>query len=201
MFMKIKSKKIAHMLTLVGLIVITFYVYTYDAVDTPIFDSSEKIVYRFWDHFEEAKITGNIATSDNPWGNTVAKIKIADEDKNDPYIDRKAIFALPTSELTYDVTIPEKEKTVFRATVGVHPLASAWGGDGFRAKVDVVSDGMLKNVLDEYIMPKDGLKELNVKLYKYRGKKIELKLSISNDGGKNSVGDWAVWVDPQLVVK
>jgi hypothetical protein len=148
--------------------------------------------YDFYDNFEQAEIGGYEDRDDTPWGKNVAKVVLEHDGK------KWAIFSLPGTSLSYPVAIPRKGKASLETSLCIHPVARSWGSDGFRMKVEVTAGRSFKTIADDYVLPENCI-DVNAPLDEFAGKEVIVKFSVTNDPGKNGLGDWAAWVEPRIV--
>jgi hypothetical protein len=152
----------------------------------------EKVLFDFSQLFRTATLEGN-ERADIPWKETIAVITVPEED------NKKAIFAAPDSSMAYRITLPNRKNILLKTSIGYHPISQGWDSDGLRMKIVVSSKRYSKVILDEYIMPREGFIDAKLSLDEFAGENVVIKLSTTNDPGKNGNGDWAVWLEPKIL--
>lgn len=155
------------------------------------------IVYDFIDISKADKI-GDAEEPRNPWGRRIALVDI-----DLTYGVQKAILCMPETTLIYNNVYIPSDKIDFVSYIGFHPTASKWKvSDGTKMKVEIIADNQApETVLDKYVLPEDGFWKAKASLSKFAGKNITIKFSALNVPGKNSTGDWVVWLEPKLAFK
>lgn len=157
-----------------------------------IVTEKEKVLFDLCKLFRTATLEGNVPAS-IPWKETVAVITIPEED------NKTAIFAAPDSKVEYEIMLPNRKYIMLKTAIGYHPISRSWDSDGLRMKIEISAKRHSKVVLDKYIMPREGFIDARLSLDEFTGENIVIKLSTTNDPGKNGNGDWAVWLEPRIV--
>ncbi len=154
----------------------------------------EEVLFDLSQMFRTAALVGNVPAS-IPWKETIAVITIPEEG------DKVAIFAHPDSSVEYRITLPNKKNVFLETSLGYHSLSRKWDSDGLRMKIEVSAKKYARVILNEYIMPQEGFIDAKLSLNEFAGENIVIKLSTTNDQGKNGNGDWAVWLEPRIMTE
>ncbi len=157
--------------------------------------NKDKYFFNFIEKFDECKKTGETSREDNPWRKSIAKIKNDDGPSGG---SKYSVFSVPETGFECRVELPQMQNLYLLTSIGNHPLASEWGGDGFRMTLEVSSENSPTIKVDEYIKGDGLLKKIQVPLDKLSGKTVKFRFSTTNDVGKNAVADWPIWVSPQI---
>jgi hypothetical protein len=116
---------------------------------------------------------------------------------------RRAIFAHPTSQITWHVTVPDRAR--LDLALGISEEAWTKPGDGMRFRVDVRDGGTDKLLFERHLEPAvwvadRGWQPVSLDLSGFAGSTIDLILSThaSKTGEADPRYDWAMWGSPMI---
>jgi hypothetical protein len=155
------------------------------------FGRGKRLVADLVDRFASAQVSGRHLGPQYPAGDSVSIQDLA---------GGRAICALPSSEISYDVVIPPG-RAYLTFVIDFHPSAKKFGiSDGCRASVKLVTaDGHKSQAWTDYLLPDGEPHFVAVPLDACAGATCRLTLETSNDPGKTGGGDWPVWIEPRIV--
>jgi hypothetical protein len=119
-------------------------------------------------------------------------------------VSRRAIVAMPTSRITYRLTVPRDG--VFEAWLALHPDVWAGPGDGVLFRVAIVVDNTYDEILNLDVDPINDCTErrwipIVVNLAEFAGRAVELVININSSlpgHGDDVQNDIALIGDPRV---
>ncbi len=116
-------------------------------------------------------------------------------------LQRKVIFAVPPSEIDYDLLIGPGSSLVF--AIGILPGARDKLKQEIKFDINIKCDGMVKNVFSRALDPKKNLYDkgwhnFKISLEEYYGKKVKIKFMTSQTGEDYSYS-WSAWGWPRMI--
>lgn len=114
---------------------------------------------------------------------------------------RRAIFAHPTSRITWDVDVPAD--AVLRTEAGMRLESWTAPGDGATFRIGI-GDGptyreVYERLLDPYNRPEDrGWAAIEIDLAPYAGRRVRIVFNTTPGPWDNAVRDAAVWGAPRI---
>jgi hypothetical protein len=165
--------------------------------------SNFTVFYDFYDNFKKAKIVGNNnAKGLNPWGKRVTILPVL-------FRTKKMIYSMSEMNVLYKVNLNNLSNSIlyFYTKLGPHPEIKDFKSkngtylcDGFRMKVNIVENNNTYEILNKYIYPDDEEQEYFLDISDYKNKTFNFEFSVENDKGKNNMSDWALWINPRLIL-
>lgn len=131
---------------------------------------------------------------DCPWGKRISAVNIKEE-------NRAGIFSAPASNVIFTIDFSSSNKKyMLNTSVGFYPESKKWNvSDGARMQIIIENENLNDTVFNEYILPENDFREINISFSKYINKVVKLRFETIQDTNKNYSGDWLVWLDPKLV--
>jgi hypothetical protein len=165
--------------------------------------SNFTVFYDFYDNFKKAKIVGNNnAKGLNPWGKRVTILPVL-------FRTKKMIYSMNGMNILYKVKFNNLSNAIlyFYTKLGPHPEIKDFKSkngtylcDGFRMKVNILENNNTYEILNKYIYPDDEEQEYFLDISDYKNKTFNFEFSVENDKGKNNMSDWALWINPRLIL-
>lgn len=133
---------------------------------------------------------------DCPWGKTIAVIPL-DESSSE-----RGIFSASENEVSYSLLMPKDSNYILSGSVGYLPVSKKWNvSDGTRVLILFSSTVTTDTLFNEYILPSDDFKPINIPLNEYVNTAGQIVFKTTQDLNKNSYGDWIFWQSPKISKK
>lgn len=120
---------------------------------------------------------------------------------------KQALFAHPTTRVTYTVTVPND--AWFRAWLGLKPEAWTKSADGVLFRVGVSDGRTYEELVNQHVDPANNASDrrwvpVTADLSAYAGQTIDIILNTNSSlpgRGDDAGNDWAVWGNPAVIVQ
>ena len=113
------------------------------------------------------------------------------------------LFQHPRSTVTFRAEV--KPRSLFRAKLVLDPHCLSWGGAGVRFRLQVANGHGARDVLDEYLDPKNdpeqrGWRHVEIDLADFAGKDVTFRFITEPNAEGDLVGAWSAWGRPHLTL-